>query len=113
MFVPLPAAHPAPLCRAPHPLHHPTIHPPQCPLQPLQDNLESQTYEVFERDSIKYVKYEEAVYRALCDRAPDSQTVRLGLPLSVGPSVRRILTSISLHFICKPISTRPSFDWRA
>eukprot|EP00200_Dunaliella_tertiolecta_P003160 CAMPEP_0202343186 /NCGR_PEP_ID=MMETSP1126-20121109/3419_1 /ASSEMBLY_ACC=CAM_ASM_000457 /TAXON_ID=3047 /ORGANISM="Dunaliella tertiolecta, Strain CCMP1320" /LENGTH=662 /DNA_ID=CAMNT_0048934227 /DNA_START=1282 /DNA_END=3267 /DNA_ORIENTATION=- len=40
----------------------------QAPLQPLQDNLESATYEVFEKDTIKYVQYEEAVYRALCDR---------------------------------------------
>lgn len=68
----------APLRRAPHPDHHSCARLPQCPLQPLQDNLESQTYEVFERDSIKYVKYEEAVHRALCDRAPDSQTVRWG-----------------------------------
>lgn len=34
----------------------------------LQDNLESGTYEVFEKDTIKYVQYEEAVYRALMDR---------------------------------------------
>lgn len=47
----------------------------QCPLQPLQDNLESQTYEVFERDSIKYIKYEEAVCKALLDRESGSETV--------------------------------------
>jgi hypothetical protein len=33
-----------------------------------QDNLESHTYEVFEKDAIKYTQYEEAVYRALLDR---------------------------------------------
>lgn len=33
-----------------------------------QDNLESATYEVFEKDTTKYVQYEEAVFRALCDR---------------------------------------------
>lgn len=38
----------------------------QAPLQPLQDDLASQTYETFERDSPKYVEYEEAVYHALC-----------------------------------------------
>lgn len=38
----------------------------QAPLQPLQDDLASQTYETFERDSPKYVAYEEAVYHALC-----------------------------------------------
>jgi protein arginine N-methyltransferase 5 len=37
----------------------------QLPLQPLMDNLDSNTYEVFERDSIKYVKYERAVEKAL------------------------------------------------
>ncbi|KAI6647232.1 Protein arginine N-methyltransferase 5-like [Oopsacas minuta] len=39
----------------------------QCPLQPLQDNLESQTYEMFEKDPVKYVRYEEAVKQALLD----------------------------------------------
>lgn len=33
----------------------------QAPLQPLADNLESQTYEVFEKDATKYTTYEEAV----------------------------------------------------
>lgn len=37
----------------------------QHPLQPLQDNLESSTYEVFEFDKMKYVQYEEAVYRCV------------------------------------------------
>jgi protein arginine N-methyltransferase 5 len=40
----------------------------QAPLQPLSDNLESQTYETFERDPVKYVQYEEAVYRCLMDK---------------------------------------------
>ncbi|KAI9487100.1 MAG: PRMT5 arginine-N-methyltransferase-domain-containing protein [Benjaminiella poitrasii] len=40
----------------------------QAPLQPLMDNLENQTYEVFEKDPIKYQQYEQAVYRALLDR---------------------------------------------
>ena len=31
----------------------------QCPLQPLKDNLESQTYEVFEKDPVKYSQYEK------------------------------------------------------
>lgn len=37
----------------------------QAPLQPLIDNLESETYETFERDLFKYTQYEEAVYRAV------------------------------------------------
>uniref|UniRef100_A0A6U2IWI4 Protein arginine N-methyltransferase n=1 Tax=Hemiselmis andersenii TaxID=464988 RepID=A0A6U2IWI4_HEMAN len=39
----------------------------QIPLQPLADNLESQTYEVFERDPVKYVNYQEAVRLCLLD----------------------------------------------
>lgn len=42
----------------------------QCPLQPLMDNLESQTYEVFERDPVKYSQYQKAIYQALLDRVP-------------------------------------------
>lgn len=37
----------------------------QCPLQPLMDNLESHTYEVFEKDPIKYSLYETAIYEAI------------------------------------------------
>lgn len=37
----------------------------QSPLQPLTDNLESITYEVFEKDPIKYDWYERAVALAL------------------------------------------------
>ncbi|KAF2704450.1 arginine N-methyltransferas-like protein [Pleomassaria siparia CBS 279.74] len=39
----------------------------QSPLQPLTDNLESITYEVFEKDPIKYAWYERAVAQALQD----------------------------------------------
>lgn len=37
----------------------------QSPLQPLMDNLESQTYETFERDQIKYDQYERAILEAI------------------------------------------------
>ena len=37
------------------------------------DNLESATYEVFEKDPIKYSQYEQAVYQALLDRVPDER----------------------------------------
>ena len=37
----------------------------QYPLQPLMDNLEAQTYETFERDTIKYTQYEQAIVSAL------------------------------------------------
>ncbi|EMC91657.1 hypothetical protein BAUCODRAFT_78806 [Baudoinia panamericana UAMH 10762] len=39
----------------------------QSPLQPLTDNLESITYEVFEKDPIKYEWYERAIALALKD----------------------------------------------
>ncbi|KAJ3425541.1 protein arginine n-methyltransferase [Anaeramoeba flamelloides] len=41
----------------------------QDPLQPLKDNLESSSYQVFEDDTIKYELYEKAVYKALLDFA--------------------------------------------
>lgn len=39
----------------------------QSPLQPLSDNLESVTYEVFEGDPVKYIQYESAITEALLD----------------------------------------------
>lgn len=39
----------------------------QSPLQPLTDNLESITYEVFEKDPVKYEWYERAIAAALSD----------------------------------------------
>ena len=39
----------------------------QAPLQPLMDNLESQTYETFERDPVKYERYEAALAKAFDD----------------------------------------------
>jgi len=51
----------------------PSLSPKQAPLQPLQDNLESQTYETFEKDVTKYACYQAAVAAALTDRVPDSE----------------------------------------
>ncbi|KAK2593400.1 hypothetical protein QQS21_008888 [Conoideocrella luteorostrata] len=48
----------------------------QSPLQPLSDNLESATYEVFEGDPVKYDQYEAAVIEAL------SEWKELNLPTS-------------------------------
>lgn len=39
----------------------------QRPLQPLKDHLEFSMYETFEKDPVKYAKYQEAVYMALKD----------------------------------------------
>jgi len=41
----------------------------QAPLQPLSDNLESETYEMFEQDPVKYAQYQEAVFRFLTQRS--------------------------------------------
>ena len=41
--------------------------------QPLMDNLESHTYEVFEKDPVKYSEYQKAIFYALRDRVPDSE----------------------------------------
>ncbi len=47
----------------------------QAPLQPLQDNLESQTYETFERDSPKYKAYEDAIFEALKNSSTSEERV--------------------------------------
>ncbi|KAI4625090.1 uncharacterized protein J4E87_004936 [Alternaria ethzedia] len=46
----------------------------QSPLQPLTDNLESITYEVFEKDPIKYAWYERAIAQALKDWHAESKS---------------------------------------
>lgn len=45
----------------------------QCPLQPLMDNLESQTYEIFEKDPFKYNQYQNAIYQAIIDKVPEAE----------------------------------------
>ncbi|KAL8812850.1 MAG: hypothetical protein Q9200_000708, partial [Gallowayella weberi] len=47
----------------------------QRPLQPLSENLESMTYEVFEKDRIKYDLYEAAIRRALTEWISAGKTV--------------------------------------
>eukprot|EP01091_Cochliopodium_minus_P015932 TRINITY_DN5805_c0_g1_i2.p1 TRINITY_DN5805_c0_g1~~TRINITY_DN5805_c0_g1_i2.p1 ORF type:complete len:381 (-),score=102.68 TRINITY_DN5805_c0_g1_i2:783-1925(-) len=66
----------------------------QVPLQPLMDNLESQTYEVFEQDPVKYAKYELAVYQALLD-IPESQKDILIMVVGAGrgPLVRESISA--------------------
>lgn len=62
----------------------------QAPLQPLMDNLESQTYETFERDPVKYALYEEAILQALQDRA-GAPTVLMVVGAGRGPLVKASL----------------------
>lgn len=71
----------------------------QAPLQPLTVNLESITYEVFEKDPIKYEWYERAVARALHDwieqgkptSNPDGRVVVAVVGAGRGPLVSRAL----------------------
>ncbi|CAN1246563.1 Protein arginine N-methyltransferase 1.5 [Linum grandiflorum] len=67
----------------------------QSPLQPLMDNLEAQTYETFEKDSMKYIQYQRAVCKALLDRVPDEEanvtTVLMVVGAGRGPLVRSSL----------------------
>jgi len=55
----------------------------QAPLQPLMDNLEAQTYEVFESDPVKYSKYETATRKALFQLRGDLQGVESTLAREV------------------------------
>ncbi|KAG5541168.1 hypothetical protein RHGRI_021132 [Rhododendron griersonianum] len=68
----------------------------QSPLQPLMDNLEAQTYETFEKDTVKYSQYERAVSKALLDRISDEEastktTVLMVVGAGRGPLVRASL----------------------
>jgi type II protein arginine methyltransferase len=71
----------------------------QAPLQPLTVNLESITYEVFEKDPIKYAWYERAVAKALNDwmeqkkptSSPDGRVVVAVVGAGRGPLVTRAL----------------------
>lgn len=65
----------------------------QAPLQPLMDNLEGTTYEVFERDPVKYALYEEAVYKALLDRPASASTLIWVCGAGRGPLVDRCLNA--------------------
>ncbi|XP_008796923.1 protein arginine N-methyltransferase 5 [Phoenix dactylifera] len=68
----------------------------QSPLQPLMDNLEAQTYETFEKDTVKYNQYQRAICKALLDRVPDEEALTTRTVLMVvgagrGPLVRASL----------------------
>ncbi|XP_013381204.1 protein arginine N-methyltransferase 5 [Lingula anatina] len=70
----------------------------QCPLQPLMDNLESQTYETFEKDPVKYSQYQKAIYYALLDRVlPEEKDSKVTILMVVGagrgPLVRAAITA--------------------
>ncbi|RMX64522.1 hypothetical protein DD238_004212 [Peronospora effusa] len=60
----------------------------QAPLQPLMDNLESQTYETFEQDAFKYNQYEKAITKALEQTPADKESVVMVVGAGRGPLVR-------------------------
>mmetsp|Transcript_10110 Transcript_10110/g.30889 ORF Transcript_10110/g.30889 Transcript_10110/m.30889 type:complete len:573 (+) Transcript_10110:45-1763(+) len=63
----------------------------QAPLQPLADNLESSTYETFEKDLVKYARYREAIRRYLLRASHSRKVVALVLGAGRGPLVRACL----------------------
>lgn len=64
----------------------------QTPLQPLRDHLPSETYEIFERDPIKYQLYEEAIEAALNDK--NGCNLRIGVfGAGRGPLVQAALNA--------------------
>jgi len=74
----------------------------QTPLQPLMDNLEASTYEVFEKDPIKYTEYQRAIQLALEDRINDEEaqqgkvSILMVLGAGRGPLVRASLRAAEL-----------------
>jgi type II protein arginine methyltransferase len=72
----------------------------QMPLQPLADNLESVTYEVFEKDPIKYEWYERAICNALSDweqQGKSTSSPSGAVVIAVAGSGRGPLVSRALH----------------
>eukprot|EP00927_Polykrikos_kofoidii_P033018 TRINITY_DN27973_c0_g1_i1.p1 TRINITY_DN27973_c0_g1~~TRINITY_DN27973_c0_g1_i1.p1 ORF type:complete len:614 (-),score=97.76 TRINITY_DN27973_c0_g1_i1:78-1919(-) len=61
----------------------------QAALQPLQDDLDSQTYETFEKDPVKYIRYEDAIFRCFQDklRAGDRTLAAIVVGAGRGPLV--------------------------
>lgn len=45
----------------------------EIPLQPLYDNLDTYTYEIFEKDPVKYALYQKAIELALIDKVPENE----------------------------------------
>ncbi|KAF1321894.1 Protein arginine n-methyltransferase, partial [Globisporangium splendens] len=68
----------------------------QAPLQPLMDNLESQTYETFEQDAFKYNQYEKAITKALQQTPENKESVVMVVGAGRGPLVRCALRAAML-----------------
>lgn len=70
----------------------------QAPLQPLMDNLGSATYDVFERDPVKYRQYEEAIFLAVDElgaQSPNEPLVIVVAGAGRGPLVSCALSALT------------------
>jgi len=70
----------------------------QHPLQPLQDNLESTTYEIFERDPVKYAEYQRAIEACLRDKIaqkPGEKLVLMVVGAGRGPLMTAALNAVT------------------
>ncbi|XP_055696144.1 protein arginine N-methyltransferase 5 isoform X2 [Lutzomyia longipalpis] len=70
----------------------------EIPLQPLFDNLDTYTYEIFEKDPVKYVYYQRAIEAALIDKIPEEEkstktAILMVLGAGRGPLVRSSLNA--------------------
>ena len=70
----------------------------EIPLQPLYDNLDTGTYEVFEKDPVKYFFYQQAIEQVLIDKVPEDQigqktTIIMVVGAGRGPLVRATLNA--------------------
>ncbi len=81
----------------------------QAPLQPLIDNLESETYETFERDLVKYERYEEALHRAMCRMITCKDWVADGVEVVVAGAGRGPLVDATLR-AWKRVQKEKSFE---
>lgn len=66
----------------------------QIPLQPLMDNLESTSYEVFEKDPVKYKEYQRAITKAL-EKFQSNDLVLMVVGAGRGPLVTESILAAS------------------
>ncbi|RWS17186.1 protein arginine N-methyltransferase 5-like protein, partial [Dinothrombium tinctorium] len=65
----------------------------QIPLQPLMDNLESCTYEIFEKDPVKYKEYQNAIFEAMKTIETENELIVMVVGAGRGPLVRATLAA--------------------
>lgn len=65
----------------------------QNPLQPLTEHLETNVYEIFEKDQVKYDTYQNAIYKAVESLPKDSNKVPVVMVVGAGrgPLVQAVL----------------------